>query len=145
MTPEAMAALHVRCFDVAPRPWSQAEFATLLADPTTISVSEAQGFALGRYSADEAEFLTIAVAPEARRRGIAARLETAFAEEAAWRGAKTLFLEVAADNAAALALYRRAGYRQVGIRRKYYNQGTGSTVDALVLSRLLLARAGKTI
>lgn len=55
--------------------------------------------------------------------------------EAGRVGMRALRLEVRADNAAALALYRRAGYRPIGIRPGYYQDG----VDALRLERDLRA------
>jgi ribosomal-protein-alanine N-acetyltransferase len=93
----------------------------------------AVGFILTRVVADEGEILTLAVAPWARRRGVAAALVGAAAAEAGRRGARTLFLEVAADNAAALALYAGAGFAEAGLRRGYYSRVGESPVDALVL------------
>lgn len=93
------------------------------------------GFLLGRIVADEAEVLTLAVDPASRRRGIGARLVAAFLAEAAARGAGRAFLEVAADNAAARALYAAAGFAEVARRRGYYRDPAGGAVDALVLAR----------
>ena len=47
------------------------------------------------------------------------------------------FLEVAADNAAAQALYARAGFAESGRRRGYYRRPDGSGLDALVMQRAL--------
>jgi ribosomal-protein-alanine N-acetyltransferase len=144
MTPEALAALHGRCFDAAPRPWDAAEFAALLEAPGTLLVTRAGGFALGRVVGPEAEILTLAVDPAARRRGIATRLVAELEGAATARGAREAFLEVAADNAAARALYTGLGYAQAGLRRDYYGSGT----DALVLTKILpepAERHGKTI
>ncbi|WP_096785085.1 GNAT family N-acetyltransferase [Rhodobacter sp. CZR27] len=134
MTPDALAALHGRVF-LTPRPWSEAEFTDLLADPTVFLLAEAQGFLLGRAVAGEAEILTLAVAPEARRQGLGARLVQAFLSEAAARAADHAFLEVAADNVAALALYRGAGFAEAGRRRGYFVTREGTRLDALVLAR----------
>ena len=84
-------------------------------------------------AADEAEILTIAVAPAAHRQGIGAALLAAAMAQAALRGAAAMFLEVAEGNAAARALYAAAGFRQSGRRRRYYPDGA----DALVLRRSL--------
>jgi ribosomal-protein-alanine N-acetyltransferase len=127
-----MAALHLRCF-VRPRPWTSEAFAAALAAPGAFLCAEAAGFALGRAAAGEAELLTIAVAPEARRRGIGAALLAAFEAEAATRGAAVAYLEVASDNPAARALYDRSGWRQAGLRRGYYGGG----VDAVILCKAL--------
>ncbi|MBL8562090.1 MAG: GNAT family N-acetyltransferase [Gemmobacter sp.] len=136
MTPEAMAALHARCF-TTPRPWSAAEFATLRADPLCFALTEPDGLLWGRAVAGEAELLTLAVAPEARRQGIAARLLAGFLAQAAARQAETAFLEVAADNAPALALYQRGGFAAAGRRRGYYRRPDGAALDALVMTRAL--------
>jgi [ribosomal protein S18]-alanine N-acetyltransferase len=110
MTPADLARLHAACFTM-PRPWGAAEFADLLASPLVFLVAEPAGFALGRAVADEAELLTLAVDPSARRQGSGRRLLTKFEAEAASRGATSAFLDVAAGNDAARALYLSAGRR----------------------------------
>ncbi len=136
MNPVRLAEVHARCFTV-PRPWRAAEFADLLAEDQTILVGDVAGFALGRVIADEAEVLTIAVAPERRRKGVARHLLADLEDAARRRGADTCFLEVAADNRAAIGLYHSAGYAEVGRRRGYYRKPDGKAVDALILSRVL--------
>ncbi|MBP7002097.1 GNAT family N-acetyltransferase [Amaricoccus sp.] len=149
MTPEALAALHARCFDVAPPPWSAAAFAGLLAEPACFLLARPLGFALGRAAAGEAELLTIAVAPEARGRGEGAGLLAGFEAEAARRGAAEAFLEVAEDNAAARALYARAGFAEAGRRPGYYRRARAPAIAALTLCKRLApvaleAARGKT-
>jgi [ribosomal protein S18]-alanine N-acetyltransferase len=134
--PEALAALHARCFGDAPRAWSAEEFAALLASPTTVLAARSTGFALGRVVASEAELLTLAVAPEARRRGLGRTLMTAFEAVAAARGSAEVFLEVAETNVAARALYSGAGYCCAGFRRDYY-RADGRRISALVLRKVL--------
>jgi ribosomal-protein-alanine N-acetyltransferase len=134
MTPAELAALHARCFTV-PRPWSMAEFQTFLAAPATVLTSQPGGFALGQVMADEAELLTIAVAPADRRRGLGRQLLDAFLSACAARGAAAVFLEVDAGNAPALALYHSAGFLEAGRRRAYYHAPDGSSTDALILRR----------
>ena len=142
MTPEALAALHAAAF-THPRPWSAAEFAALLAGPGVFLLTEGtEGLLMGRALAGEAELLTIAVAPSARRRGLGARLVGRFLDAAAARGADRAFLEVAADNVAAQALYASAGFAPAGRRRGYYRDAAGAAVDALVLSRALPGASG---
>lgn len=132
--PQALAALHARCFAQG---WSAAEIAGLLRRPEVVAltspVASPDGFALVRTAAGEAELLTLAVVPEARRRGLGAALLARALATAAARHATEMFLEVAADNSAALALYRRAGFEQVGQRRGYYRDCADGLVDALVL------------
>ncbi|PQA88375.1 ribosomal protein S18-alanine N-acetyltransferase [Hyphococcus luteus] len=95
------------------------------------SKSKPQGFAVWRDLGDEAELLTIGVAAAARRKGLGAALLAAVLDAAHGVGANRFFLEVGADNAAARALYARAGFSQVGVRKAYYADGA----DADVLAR----------
>lgn len=142
MTPDALAALHARCF-TTPRPWGEAEFAAFLNKPLAFLLVEGDaGFLLGRAVAGEAELLTLAVAPEARRRGLGQRLVSRFLYQARLRGAETAFLEVAADNDPARALYARAGFTEAGRRPSYYHTPDGFAVDALVLRRVLSNASG---
>jgi ribosomal-protein-alanine N-acetyltransferase len=130
---DALAALHARCFPEAP--WTRGALALLLAQPGTVAFLAERdrrllGFLLLRRAADEAEILSLGVDPADRRQGLARRL---LAAGEAWLGGRMaqVFLEVAAGNAPALALYRRLGFRAVGRREKYYADGG----DALVLRR----------
>lgn len=133
MTPEALAALHGRCFST-PRPWSAAEFEDLLASRFCFLLTEPGGFLLGRVIADEAELLTVAVDPDQRRQGTGQKLLSRFSETSEKQGATTAFLEVAEDNTAARALYAGAGWAESGRRRAYYHRPDGSAVDALLLT-----------
>lgn len=130
---EVMALLHAAAFPRCER-WSAASFAAQLALPGVFGwLDERGGLALARIAADEAELLTLAVHPEARRRGIGQALLACALAEAARRGARAAFLEVAETNAPARALYGAADFVLVGRRRGYY----GSGADALVLRRAL--------
>ena len=133
MTPEALAALHARCFHTHPRPWSAAEFTDLLGATLNFLLLRPQGFLLGRTIGDEAELLTLAVAPEARRMGLGRALLAEFVETSQARGAREAFLEVASDNHPAIALYAGAGWQETGTRRDYYAPG----IAAIVMRRAL--------
>ena len=121
----ALAALHQTSF---PDPWSRAAICELLADPGVFAWFTENGFVLARAAGGEAEILTLAVARAARGQGLGRALMEAAAAHAASLDATTLFLEVGADNPAALALYANLGFHRVGQRKAYY--GTG---DAWVL------------
>lgn len=128
--PARLAALHAEAFAA---PWSESDFADLLSQAGVFAVAEADGFILVRVVMDEAEILTLAVRPRARRAGLGGRLTGLGALRAAEAGAARLFLEVAEDNSAALALYAAAGFRPIGRRRAYYAAPDGGRRDALVL------------
>src|SRR5437660_9537475 len=141
------SSLHGSAFaPLGERVWTRQDMAELLASPgaagwVLLSDERAVGFALCRVAADEAELLTIAVHPEERRRGAGRTLLTAVIDHARAAGARSLFLEVGADNPAALALYGTAGFQAVGHRRAYYRRGEGSPADAVVM-RLTLTSGG---
>ncbi len=128
---EALAAIHAACFPPGAR-WDAAAFAAQLSLPGTFAeIAPEGGMSLLRAVAGEAEILTLAVAPPFRRRGLGRALLDAAISAAARHGARVLFLEVAADNVAARALYAAAGFRPLGRRRHYYPDGG----DALTMAR----------
>ncbi len=136
MTPAQMEATHRAAFAQS-RGWSAAEFASLLHTPGCFACGDAAAFALVRVTLDEAELLTIATRPDHRRTGRARALMRNWQARAAGIGASRAFLEVAADNAPALALYAACGYATAGVRRGYYARASGPPVDAIVLTRPL--------
>lgn len=129
-----LAAIHAEAFET---PWNAAAFAALLESPGVAGLAEAggAGLILWRRVLDEAEVLTLAVRPEARRQGLARGLVEAALGLAAQSGARRAFLEVACDNAGALALYAACGFAPVGTRPGYYRRADGPAVDARLLAR----------
>lgn len=132
-----LAAIHAEAFS---SPWDAAAFESLLGQAGVFAVSASDGFILCRVVLDEAEILTLAVRPAARRAGLGARLTQAAADIAGRAGAVSLFLEVAEDNTAARALYARLGFVETGLRRNYYEKADGSRVDARLLALNLQER-----
>jgi [ribosomal protein S18]-alanine N-acetyltransferase len=136
----ALAALHGRAFAHG---WSESEFERLLSDKAVIAhVARAgsrapAGFMLSRRAADEAEILTVAVAPALRGQGIARQLLARHLGRLAALGIARVFLEVDDGNRPARSLYARAGFREVGRRQGYYARAEGSGA-ALILRRDLV-------
>lgn len=138
---EPCAALHRRCFAHS---WSGAEFERLATSPTVLAdgayvegSDEIVGFVLSRIAAGEAEVLTIAVDPALRGQGVGRRLLEAHIGALVLRRVDVLFLEVEETNAAALALYARLGFQQIGRREGYYKQGRDTAVAALTMRKPL--------
>jgi len=133
-----IAALHGVCSgDVGGASWDEKAVAALLAMPGAFAhVADRRGapvgFVLARVAADEAEIVSIGVAPTARRQGVAAALVDTAIETARRDGAVRMFLEVADDNVAALAFYRGRDFNACGRRAGYYKRADGA-VDAQVL------------
>lgn len=124
---QQLEKLHAACFPH--KPWTASDFSDLKKSGCDIIASE-NGFIVYRVVADEAEIITIGVAPAARRSGIAAAMLEIAVRDAMTRGAKKVFLEVARDNDAARALYTSAGFAEVGVRPKYYDG-----IDAILMAR----------
>ncbi len=131
-----LAAIHAESFEA---PWDAASLLTLLSAPGALALrAGSDGFVLLQGVLDEAEVMTLAVRPAARRAGLGRVLVEAAAACAVRSGVAVLHLEVAADNVAALALYASAGFAPAGRRRAYYARTAGApAVDALILSRRL--------
>lgn len=138
----AAEELHRASFPAAwDRPWSRQGFAEMLAMPGTFGLmaragdNAALGLIVMRCAADEAEILTVAVAPPARRQGIGAALIDAARAEARSRGAQRVHLEVAEDNFTARKLYAGLGFETVGKRAGYYERGSLGSVAAILMAR----------
>jgi ribosomal-protein-alanine N-acetyltransferase len=92
------------------------------------------GFAVVWLVHDELHVLNVAVAPEARRSGVARRILDRVEGRAREQGARVSMLEVRRSNQPAIALYRSLGYREVGVRPGYYAE---DGEDALVMDKAL--------
>ena len=137
--PSWMAAIHRTCFA---KPWDEATMAQFLTSPKVLclvgSVADDSGGIMGgmliaRNAADEAELLTLAVAPACRRSGLGRALLEAAIATLRESGAKQLFLEVDEGNEAALALYRSLGAQPIGRRAGYYDDGANAAIFSLAL------------
>lgn len=147
-TPETLehaARLHALCFPG--ESWSRADFEGILqiagasghwaidpADPQ----QQPEGFLFDMLLGRAGEIVTLGVAPTARRRGAGRALLADLLARGRALGVASLTLEVAEDNAGALALYRTLGFEHVGTRRGYYRRPDRSLMDARLLRRTLL-------
>jgi ribosomal-protein-alanine N-acetyltransferase len=91
------------------------------------------GYAGLAAAGDQADVQTIAVLPPYQRLGVGSALLSDLLTEAARRGATAVFLEVRADNPPAQRMYERFGFERIGVRRRYYDDGT----DAFTMMRKL--------
>ncbi|MEC7764496.1 MAG: GNAT family N-acetyltransferase [Pseudomonadota bacterium] len=132
-----MAEIYAAAFATG-RAWSALEIAELIGGAGGFAVYREAGFAIGRAIAGEAELITLAVRPEARRKGEGRALLSAFEVAARARAAETMFLEVAADNAAAYSLYQATGWVETGRRKGYYPRQHGPAVDAILMTKPLV-------
>jgi ribosomal-protein-alanine N-acetyltransferase len=124
--------------------WNPAEYQRLFTPDTALSTDETQprttfvveqhgsvvGFIIGRQVEDEWEIENIAVTGSARRCGLGSRLVGELLDLVKSRGGKAVFLEVRESNRAALSLYEKWAFIEVGRRKMYYQN---PAEDALVL------------
>ena len=134
MTPDKLAETHAAAFD-RDRPWTADEFATLLAQESTIIFGDSRSFLLARLVLDEAEILTLATHPAHQRKGLARSALAAFMTRARLLGVTRALLDVAEDNLPARALYTDAGFAEIGRRAAYYQSRARSGQTALVMAR----------
>lgn len=138
---DAVAKLHAQSFY---RGWPKQDIAAYLNDPDTPTLVACDarrriaGFAMLRLLGDDVELMTIAVAPKYRGKGVGAALMSACFADLLMTPSRRMVLEVAADNPAAIQLYRRFGFAQISERRGYYARPDGEPATALVMARDLL-------
>lgn len=124
-----------------PFPWSEGIFRDCLRVGYTCRVVELAGEIIGHavlsVGAGEAHVLNICVREEFRCRGVGRRLMDYLLERGRAAGMTEAFLEVRPSNTAAIRLYQSMGFRQVGLRRGYY-QAVGGREDAAVLRKPLV-------
>jgi ribosomal-protein-alanine N-acetyltransferase len=132
-----LAQLHGASFHLG---WGEAEFEGMLTEHNTLvhrlrTGRKIIGFAVSRMAADEAEILSIAVAPDHRGRGLSRELLLTHLGHLAGRGIATVFLEVEENNQPARRLYARAGFTIAGRRERYYREANGQQLNALLMRR----------
>jgi [ribosomal protein S18]-alanine N-acetyltransferase len=135
----ALARIHASAFPQAA--WTKSALEELFQMPGALGLmatgSEGpRGFVLTRRAADEAEIITLAVHLKTRRKGIAALLMQNAMQRLSDGGVTQLFLEVAANNAAALRLYDSLKFERAGVRKGYYEE-RGERIDAVLMKRIL--------
>ncbi len=128
--------------EIFPDPWSREAFRREVEAAgvswTRVAVDADTGSVIGYLVAwfvfDEVHLANVAVAPDARRRGVAQRFLDELAEEGRKRKARFIVLEVRRSNAAARRLYERNDYYTVDVRKGYYRN---NREDAMVMVKPL--------
>ena len=133
------ASLHQAAFY---KGWTEKDFRDFIEDPLVFSLKIQQsgnfcGYILWREIEDEAEILTLVIAPSFQRKGMGNLLLTSLFERLKSKGISKLFLEVAEDNKSARSFYIKNGFTIVGKRPNYYERAENKLVDALNLFKIL--------
>jgi len=123
--------------DVQAYPWTRGNFCAALDSAYLCCVDEVAGelcsYAVLMPGVDEAELLTIGVAAAHQRKGQGRAMLSSMLVVACAKQFSLVFLEVRVSNLGAIALYRCAGFVEVGVRRAYYRNEKGSE-DAMVMA-----------
>jgi [ribosomal protein S18]-alanine N-acetyltransferase len=121
-------------------PWSEQLLRNELANAWSVLLAAVEddgtaermlGYIIFWVVHDEIHVLNVATAPEARRRGVGRALMAKATEHGRGRACRLVTLEVRRSNAPALGLYRSLGFRQVGVRPRYYAE---EDEDAIVMT-----------
>lgn len=108
----------------------------LVARESTSGPARLLGYLSAWVVDTEVHVLNVTVHPAFRGQGVGGALLARAEEAGVERGGSRAFLDVRRSNAAAISLYRRAGYTPIGVRRRYYSD---NDEDAIVMSRPLVA------
>ena len=129
-----VAQLEKLCFR---DPWSENSVSSELNNPLSLWLVAVEGEKVAGYVGSqsvmgESDMMNVAVHPDFRRQGIGERLILELIDQLENRGNHSLTLEVRASNVSAIALYRKLGFVQVGLRKNYYRN---PKEDALILRK----------
>lgn len=134
---DAVYDIERRAYDF---PWARGIFLDCLRIPYVCEIIEERGavvgYAIMSLGGDEAHLLNLCLDQPVRGRGLGTMMLDHLILKAMREGVRVLYLEVRPSNAAALALYARAGFARIGVRKNYY-RATDGREDALVLARSL--------
>ena len=132
-TAQIMAQIHADCFTI-PRPWNKQEFADMLPNPNVFYIIRENGFVIGqRVIGGQVELLSLAVIPKQQNAGHGRALLNDFIAEVKSKDGQSIFLEVAENNASALHLYEKAGFKKTGTRTSYYEVPNAPNIDAITM------------
>lgn len=120
----SVSVIEQQCFS---QPWSQQGFIDALAMEDNILLvaqegEEILGYVCMYVSIDEGEITNVAVSEKSRKNGIGHELMKAIAKEALDNKISRIVLEVRKSNEPAKELYRKVGYKELGIRKNFYEQ-----------------------
>lgn len=121
-------------------PWSEQSFRDAVQKELNIYFVACDADTIAGYIGawgvfGEADITNVCVAPEYRRQGIAGKLLDALIEEGRLRGIGTFFLEVRESNASARSLYEKHGFKEIGMRKNFYEK---PVENGIVMSRMFV-------
>ena len=134
---DSIFELEKACFSL---PWTRKNISAYLPDDMHIMLcavddaGKVVGYIGLMYVLDEGYIANVAVSQDHRRQGIGTKLLAALVNEAKKRSLSFLTLEVRESNESAIALYKNAGFSEVGLRKNYYDK---PTENAILMTKFL--------
>lgn len=119
-------------------PWTKTKFLQELYNPDSIFLgsylkNEICGYIIADYIVDEVNIYNLCVKEEFRNKGIGTKLLKSALEISKQKKFRKVFLEVKSDNLVAKKIYESLGFKEIGIRKKYYFNGRDAFVMMLEL------------
>lgn len=118
--------------------WTLENVENMLKGDSYAVVEEVNGEIIGYASyyihIDEGDINNVAVTANYRKQGIGKSLVNALLQDAKARGVNKLFLEVRENNITAIKLYESLNFKQISVRKKYYNDGQNALIYQLVIN-----------
>ena len=134
----AVMAIENKAYDF---PWTEGIFRDCLANQylSTLYVfqQQIQAYTVSQYVVDECHLLNLCVRHDARGKGLGTRMVQYLMSQARQNDMGSIFLEVRESNKAAIHLYEKLGFNEIGLRRDYYPAANGRE-DALVLAHEII-------
>ncbi len=122
-------------------PWTEGIFRDCLKKkyPSMLFVQQKRilAYVVFQFIVDECHLLNLCIRQEDRRQGLATKMVQYLMNQARQNDMGSIFLEVRKSNTAAIKLYDRLGFNEIGLRRDYY-PGSSGREDALVLAREII-------
>lgn len=123
---------------VYPHPWTRGNFLdSLYSGYETWALRDGSGVLVGYFllmiGVDEAHLLNVSVRRDLQGQGMGRKLLDKIVAVAQEKGTTSILLEVRPSNEHALAVYRRYGFSQIGIRKGYYPDVNRAREDAIVM------------
>ena len=140
-TARKLANFHATCFTNSENHYSEKSMVFFLEKPFYHIFYTGISLTILQVVSTEADLITLAVGPKHRGNGVGSDVLRYVVKYLKTLNVKVLFLEVSDTNYGAIGMYKKIGFKRLGIRKDYYSQGNQKPVDAIKMSYLIDIKA----